>query len=154
MKIKFFLLSVLLLAINFSYSQISLPKGFRCVSMSRETNMRDSYFSDGVFRFHSEAWGRDFQDPSELVAFIKKNYGSGFNFKKTRDNLYWATGVFSNEYKYIIIIPSELTTIVLSSKANNSQFSNYSAWLLQQTRINISSGKDYYFTDYLGKECL
>lgn len=154
MKVKVFFVFAFLFTFNFCYSQLSLPKGFRCVSMRGETNMRDSYFSDGTFRFHSDAWGREVEDPSDMVAFISKMYGNVLKFRKTQDNLYWATGMVNNEYKYVIIVPSAYTTIALSSKTKNAQFSNYSAWLLQQTRINISSGKDYYFTDYRGKECL
>lgn len=154
MKTKLAFLLIFLLSFNLCHSQISLPKGFRCVSMSVETNMRDSYFSDGTFRFHSEAWGREVEDPSDLVDLITANYENKLKFKRTRDNLYWATGIYKGAYKYIIIIPSALTSIALSSKVKNSQFSNYSAWLLQQVRINISSEKDYYFTDSNGKECL
>ena len=152
MKISFCFFPIFLFAFS-CYSQISLPKGFKCVSLSAETNMRDNYFSDGTFRFHSEAWGREIQEPADLKDFIQKGYEGKLMFKKTQDNLYWATGIYKGEYKYVIIVPEDLSTIVLSSKTNGSKFSNYSAWLLQQVRINISSKKEYYFTDFKGKSC-
>lgn len=122
--------------------------------MSSETNMRDSYFSDGTFRFHSEAWGRESQDPSDMIKIITKNYENKIRFKKTQDNLYWGTGVYRGEYKYIVIVPSSLTSIALSSKVNGTQFSNYSSWILQQVRININIEKGFDFTDWKGKACL
>jgi len=153
MKLKLTFLMALFFTFYLGKAQISLSKGFRCVSMSQESNMRDSYFSDGIFRFHSEAWGREVDEPGQLKDFVQKMYGNNLIFKKTTDNLYWATGISNNEYKYVIIIPSKLTTVALSSKTSNTQFSNYSAWILQQVRINISSGKDFYFTNFRGQEC-
>ncbi len=148
-----FVLTVLFLSliVTESFSQISLPKGFRCIIS--DIHQRENYFSDGTYRFHSEAWGREVQEPSEMKELMENNYEHKIVFNKTKDNLYWGTGLYNGEYKYIVIIPDALTTVVLSSSRKGTQFSNYSAWLLQQIRNNHSGDKEYYLTNYKGKSC-
>ena len=153
---KIFILSTIFFHILISYngySQISLAKGFKCADMSIETNMRDNYFSDGTFRFQSEAWGREVEAAGDILTLIRNNYENKIVFRKTKDGLYWGTGAFNGEFKYVIIIPNQVTTVMVSSPKKGIEFSNYSAWLLQQIRNNIRSSKDFYFTDYKGKSC-
>ncbi len=134
-----------------SFAQISLPKSFRCILS--DIHQRENYFSDGTYRFHSETWGREVQEPSEMKKLIEANYGNKIVFNKTKDNLYWGTGIYKGSYKYIVIIPDALTTVVLSCSKKGTQFSNYSTWLLQQIRNNYNSDKEYYLTNYKGKSC-
>ena len=147
------ILTILFLSLitKISVSQISLPKSFSCVTS--DIHQRENYFSDGNYRFHSEAWGREVQDPSEMKGLMEDNYGHKIVFNKTKDNLYWGTGIYNGEYKYIVIIPDALTTVVLSSPKKGTQFSNYSTWLLQQIRNNHSGDKEYYLTNYKGISC-
>ena len=151
---RIFIFCSLLFISNLVFSQISLPKKFKCIDMSGQTNNRDNYFTDGTYSFHHEVWGREFENEKDFLDYFIDKYKSSCPIKKTRDGLYWGTGVFEGKYKYIILIPNELATSILSSNINGTQFSNYSSWLLQQVRNNLSSGKDLYFTDYNGKECI
>ena len=147
------ILTILFLSLitKISFSQISLPKGFRCVTS--EIHQRENYFSDGNFKFHSEAWGREVEGASEMKGLMEDNYEHKIVFKKTKDKLYWGSGLYNGQYKYIVIIPDALTTVVLSCPKKGTQFSNYSAWLLQQIRNNHSAEKDYNLTNYKGKSC-
>jgi len=142
-----------LLSSNLAFSQINLPKGFRCVDMSQKSSYRDNYFTDGEYSFHNDAWGREFDNQKEFLNYFSDIYRNSFKIIKTRDGLYWGSGIIEKEYKYVILIPNKLVSIILSSKINGTQFSNYSTWLLQTVRNNLSSGKDLYFTDDKGKDC-
>jgi hypothetical protein len=149
---KIIIIFLLLLSSNLAFSQINLPKGFRCVDMSQKYFSRDNYFTDELYSFHSEIW-REFENQTDFINSLVDSYKNSFKIKKTKDGLYWGSGILDNEYKYIILIPDKLVSIVLSSKLNGSQFSNYSTWLLQSVRNNLSSGKDLYFTDNKGRQC-
>jgi len=150
---KFYLLfiSILILASKEGNSQIPLAKGFQC-NIS-EDHYRFDFFTDGTFKFHAEAWGREVDEPAAMKEFIESNFENKIKFNKTKDNLYWGTGRINGQYFYVIIVPESLVTVSVSSVVNNTQFSNYSSWLLQQFRNNRRSVKDYYFTNYLGKSC-
>jgi hypothetical protein len=121
--------------------------------MTEKGGYRDNYFTDGEYSFHHDVWGREFDNQKDFLNYFSDLYKSSFKFKKTKDGLYWGTGIILNEFVYVILIPDELFSIVLRSKLNGVQFSNYSTWLLQTVRINISSEKSLNFTDYKGKEC-
>lgn len=150
---KKIIICLLLLSSNLAFSQINLPKGFRCEDMSQKSSYRDNYFTDELYSFHFDIWGREFENQKDFLNYFIDLYKNSFRIKKTKDGLYWGSGISENEYKYLILIPDKLVSLVLSSKLNGSQFSNYSTWLLQSVRNNISSGKDLYFTDNKGKEC-
>ena len=153
MKAKFFMLlaTMLLFAATKGHSQIVLAKGFQC--NTSEDHYRFDFFTDGTFKFHSDAWGREVDDPAALKAYTESNFEYKLKFSKTKDNLYWGTGRYNGQYFYVIIVPESLVTVSVSPAVNNTQFSNHSSWLLQQVRNNRRSDKDYYFTNYLGKSC-
>jgi hypothetical protein len=134
-----------------SSSQITLAKGFSCVLSS--AHAREDYFSNGTFRFHSDAYGREVEDPTLLKDYVSDSYSGQLSFKKTKDGLYWGTGLIGSTYKYVIIIPEAYRVVTLSASKAGPQFSNHSTWLLQQVRINRSAGKDYYFINYKGAYC-
>jgi hypothetical protein len=150
MKIKLLFVLSLLISLN-SFSQISLPKQFKCV-LSKES-FRENYFTDGTYKFKTDAWGNGVENAKDLQPYLEELYNHKLAFKKTKDGLAWGTGFSNSKYYYIVVIPERLTTVTLSSISNGSQFSNYSTWLLQQVRNNFSSGKDFYLTDFKGKEC-
>jgi hypothetical protein len=122
--------------------------------MSRQGSYRDNYFTDKVYSFHNDIWGREFDNQIEFLNYFSDLYRNSFKIKKTRDGLYWGSGNIENEFKYVILIPDKLISIILSSKINGTQFSNYSTWLLQTVRNNLSSGKGLNFTDNEGNECI
>ena len=62
---------------NWVFSQISLPKGFKCVDMRNESHYRDNYFTDGVYSFHSEIWGRDFTNEKDFLNYFTEKYEIG-----------------------------------------------------------------------------
>lgn len=145
-------LTLLILTIIFtkSYTQIKLPKGFNCVF--GENNINESYFTDETFSFNDYAWGHEGLYGQDVVDAIEERYNQQLKFKRTKDNLYWATGKVDGIYIYIILVDNALE-YKLSSKMNGVQFSKYSTWLLQQIRNNKKSGLDNYYTDYKGKNC-
>jgi hypothetical protein len=152
-KTKSFVLSALFVCISFdSFSQISLPRQFKC-QVSKES-FRENFFTDGTYSFKTDAWGNGAAEtPADLKPYLSDYYENQIPFKKTKDNLYWGTGIYRGKYYYIVVIPNSLATVTLSSTTNGTQFSNYSSWLLQQVRNNISSSKDFYLTNFMGKEC-
>jgi len=151
---RVFIICFLLICSNWVFSQINLPKGFECIDMSRQGSYRDNYFTDKVYSFHNDIWGREFDNQIEFLNYFSDLYRNSFKIKKTRDGLYWGSGNIENEFKYVILIPDKLISIILSSKINGTQFSNYSTWLLQTVRNNLSSGKGLNFTDNEGNECI
>jgi len=153
MKTRAFLALLLLIVSTHGFSQIALPKQFNCVLSSE--SFRENYFTDGTYRFKTDAWGNSsIESGEELARHLEAIYDHKLPFKKTKDNLYWGTGVFKGRYYYIVVVPERLATLTLSATKNGSQFSSYSTWLLQQVRNNHNSGLDYYLTDYKGKECM
>ena len=140
----------LIVSLN-SFSQINLPKQFSCVKS--QESFRENYFTDGTYKFKTEAWGNGVESPKDLQPYLEELYNHKLTFRKTKDGLAWGTGLLNGKYYYIVAIPEQLTTVTLTSNSNGSQFSNYSSWLLQEVRNNISAGKDFYLTDYRGKEC-
>lgn len=152
MKTKTFFALLLLLVAAHGSSQITLPKQFSCV-LSPDT-FRDNYFTDGTYQFKTDAWGNSpIESGEELVAHLADSYEHQLTFKKTKDNLYWGTGLYKGRYYYMVVVPERLATVTVSATQNGTQFSNYSTWLLQQVRTNHKAGKDYYLTDYKGKAC-
>lgn len=132
-------------------AQIALAKGFTCVVSSAHS--REDFFTNGSFRFHSDTYGREVEDPASLKDYVQESYSGKLLFQKTRDGLYWATGRVGSTYKYVVLIPEAYRVVSLSAPKAGPQFSNHSAWLLQQVRINRSAGKDYFFTNYQGAFC-
>lgn len=151
MKIKIAFALALVISINAS-SQIKLPKQFRCV-LSKES-FRENYFTDGNYRLKTDAWGNGAAESAEDVQpYIEGVYDHQLSFRKTKDGLAWGTGFYNGKYYYIVVIPKSFASVTLSSTSKGTEFSNYSSWLLQQVRNNISSDMDFYLTDYKGKEC-
>jgi hypothetical protein len=150
--IKHILSLILILTMTFTKStgQLKLPKGFNCVLGVNHIN--ESYFTDGTFSFSAYPWGHEGISGQDVVDIVEENYKHKIKFKLTKDNLYWATGKLDGNFVYIVIVDGTLQ-FTLSSKTNNSQFSNYSAWMLQQIRNNIASNTDNDFVDYKGKSC-
>lgn len=147
--------SVLLTVITFlivgvSKAQIKLPKGFHCVLGENHAN--ESFFTDGTYSFSSYPWGHDGIYGQEVIDLLEKNYSNRIKFSKTKDGLYWATGKVGDFYIYTIIANQALQ-FTLRSKTNDTEFSNYSTWLLQEIRNNIKSEHDNYYTDYNGNSC-
>jgi hypothetical protein len=152
MKTKILLSLIFLFCLSFSsYSQIALPKQFNCV-LSND-GWRWNYFTDGVYQFNADAWGNGVESPKELPGYLSDLYKRKLIFRKTKDGLWWGTGKYEGNYYYIVVIPQRLTTVTLKAMTNGVQFSNYSSWLLQQVRNNISSGSDFHLVNYQGKEC-
>ncbi len=152
MKTKTLFALLLLMLSTRGFSQIALPKQFNCV-LSPDT-FRENYFTDGTYQFKTDSWGNsDIENGEQLVKELTNIYERKLTFKKTKDNLYWGTGVYGGRYYYIMVVPESLATITLSASKNGTQFSNYSTWLLQQVRNNHNSGLDYYLTNYKGKTC-
>ena len=147
MKIKTNLIILFFLSFNFyGKSQIKLEGGFYCVKSNN--HYRDNYFTNGKIVFYSDVYGRDFDSDVDFIKYVKSKYP--FQIKKTKDGLYWGSGLVSNKYFYLVIIPKSLTLTFVSSPKDDKEFSDYSIFLLRQVRKN--SG--YYFTDYLGKSCV
>lgn len=144
------LILILTIAVTYADAQIKLPKGFNCIL--GENHINESYFTDGTFSFLSYPWGHEGISGQDVVDVIEDNYNHQIKFQRTKDNLYWATGKVDGKYVYIVVAEGSLQ-FTLRSKINGSQFSNYSTWMLQQIRNNISSHADNYFTDYKGKSC-
>jgi hypothetical protein len=143
------LLSALFIS-NISFGQITLPRQFKCMT---QDSWRDNFFSYGTYNFRTEAHGYGIESAKDLVPYLEEAYQHKLVFKKTKDGLAWGTGKYQGKYFYIVVVPESLASISLFSAASGTQFSNYSSWLLQQVRNNISSGKDFYLTDVSGKEC-
>ena len=144
------LILVLIVTYKTSICQIKLPKGFKCSLGINHPN--ESYFTDGSFTFQAYPWGHDGIQGQDVIDVIEENYSHKIKFKKTKDNLYWATGKIDNLYVYVIVV-DESFQLTLSSHKNNSQFSNYSTWMLQQIRNNLLAKEGIFFTDYLGNDC-
>jgi len=148
---KLLILSVVLIMTSLeSKSQIRLPKNFKCILGKGHPN--ESFFTDGTFTFKSYPWGHEGLSGQEVVDVIEEGCNYQIKFRKTKDNLYWATGEVNGEYVYIVIA-EQMLEFKLSSDTNDTQFSNYSKWMLQQIRKNISLNKDNYFTDFNEKSC-
>jgi hypothetical protein len=148
---KLLILSVVLIMTSLeSKSQIRLPKNFKCILGKGHPN--ESFFTDGTFTFKSYPWGHEGLSGQEVVDVIEEGSNYQIKFRKTKDNLFWATGEVNGEYVYIIIA-EQMLEFKLSSVTNDSQFSNYSKWMLQQIRKNIASKQDNYFTDFNEKGC-
>lgn len=148
---KIIILSVIFIMTFISSNcQIKLPKGFNCILGEEHAN--ESHFVDGTFTFKSYPWGHDGISGQDVIDVIEEAYNHQIKFRQTKDNLYWATGKVDGKYIYIVIA-EQMLQYTLSSTTNNSQFSNYSTWMLQQIRNNIASHADNYFTDYKGNSC-
>ncbi len=146
--IKLFL--TLCLALPYTaMSQIALPAGYKCVPS--RNNEQENYFSNGTFRFRTDAGTRKASNQEDFINYFKNNYALAI--RKTKDNLYWGLGMLDGRYVYVVLIPERLTSVIISTLHNNQLFSDQSDWLLQQVRKNKSLKKEFYFTDYTGLSC-
>ena len=126
------------------FSQIQFPHNFKLIKGERGSGA-DDYYTNGKVSFETD-------NPFVDHDFVKnadsnKNFLSisyGLPFKITKDGLYRATGLVDGFYKYIIVIPPG-EPIILSSKYNDAEFSNYSSWLISTIRNYKKMVKDCSF---------
>jgi len=126
------------------FSQIQFPHDFKLVKGERGSGA-DDYYTNGKVSFETDNpfIDHDFvKNADSNKNFLSVSYG--LPFKITRDGLYRATGLVDGSYKYIIVMaPGE--PIILSSKYNDAEFSNYSSWLISTIRNYKKKGKNCSF---------
>lgn len=121
-------------------AQIKLPSGFKKVEGD---TWRDYRFEKNGIMLNSDCdWGQNYNtNESFLTAML-----SAFPYlKKTKDGLYWGTIFIDGVHLYRIVIVESKCILTVSSKKDDTIFSEYSKWLLSNIRINRKSGNGYLF---------
>jgi len=135
------LIIIFLACSSISFTQILLPKGFKYIKSN--DHYRSDYFTNGKIIFYYDVYGREVSNEQELKEYFESM--QGFEFKKTKDGLYWGSGYSKGSERYFVLIPNLLEGVMVSSPRDDIEFSNYSKWLLKQVRLALKLGKSISF---------
>ena len=135
-KITLNLICLLLLitGINNANAQIVLPPEFKCVN-GKMTN--------GTISFNSHYFDDDWKNKTapRLAKILNNNSELCCGkYLATKDGLIWATGTYDTEgegagdFFYKVFSPFKNEWVCVSSRFNDKDFKNWSAWLLRSVR--------------------
>jgi hypothetical protein len=145
LTMKLFFTFSLILITYCASAQLSFPKGFELIKGENLTG-EDDVYSNGKYSFlvHEVFRAYDsYKDNDERFAkFVGNSFG--FRFYLTKDGLCRGTGKVKGIYSYVVVTWDGVA-IELSSVYKDTDFSNYSKWLLSTVRKYRKEGKPIMF---------
>lgn len=116
-----------------TFAQVLIPNDYDCV------------FSEVPYR----GWGLTNYEITFYMEAIREeepeDYALGEGYKKTKDGIFYKTGIEDDTYYYEIFVPESSTKISLTSnKKSYSLFSKYSTQLMAAARKHRKKNSDYF----------
>jgi hypothetical protein len=140
-NVRLLLVGLFVSAGFFSSAQIQVPEGFTLIKGESPVG-RDDYFQKGMYRISEDIPFQADTPPTDEGKINMLTGVYGVPFKKTRDGLYYGTGLSRGRYKYIVVYRF---AFILSASQNDALFSDYSLWLLNMVRGAIHDKTELYF---------
>lgn len=142
---KYLFIFLFLFYVKTTVGQITFPKGFKLIAGDnltgeddRYTNGKDVFLTYPLFRpFDNYTWNDD-----QFKQYVTDYFG--FPFYRTKDSLLWGTGQRGKFYSYVVVSQGG-QGFELSSQYNDTDFSNYSKWLINTMRDYDKKGKAFMF---------
>lgn len=142
---KYFFSFLFLFYAMTTLGQVSFPNGFKLIEGDNLMGEDDNY-SNGKDVFRTYPLFRSFDDytwnDDKFKQYVVDYFG--FPFYRTKDSLLWGTGQKGGFYSYVVVDKGG-QGFELYSQYNDTDFANYSKWLITSMREYRKKGKLFVF---------